>query len=41
MGDIFWAAKIFFFWGRGVLEILEIYFWWNVDAGPESTYEKK
>ena len=44
MGDIFWAAKNFFLGGGGggaVLEIPEIYFGWNVDAGPESTYEKK
>ena len=42
MGDIFWAAKIsFFLGGGGMLEIPEIYFGWNVDAGPEPTYEKK
>ena len=38
MGDIFWAAKISNIFG--VLEIPDL-FWWNVDAGPEPTSEKK
>ena len=40
MGAFFGLLKIQIF--CGVLEIPDIFFfWWTVDAGPESTYEEK
>ena len=42
MGDIFWVAKIsFFYGGGGVFEIPDIFGGRRVDAGPEPTYEEK